>query len=420
MIAAAAAAGENIKAFGQWPQWGGPDRNFTIKAAELAPEWPAGGPRVLWQRTLGTGYSAISMDDGKLFTMYRKSKPDVYEYTIAMDAASGKTLWQKRNMAAVPRETADHGKEFSGPNATPLIVGDRLYTIGRNAALHCYNKADGKILWSKKLKRSFGAQIETCGYSCSPLAYGNTVIVPVGRDEGSQSEGESLVAFDQKSGDVVWKNHTFRICHSSPILINLGGEDQYVLCTKEGVIGVSPSDGKLLWQLSISEEQFAGAFASPVWNGVDTLYCASRAYGFGIRLSKSEGKTTPEQLWSSRRTPLGMGTPVLVGDMLVGARRGTTMDPPMIGVDLKTGERLWYERVFPQAVVLSAGEKLIVLDHRGNLGLATATREGLTVHSQFQATEQYSFTVPTIVGKTLYLRDEKRIMAFDLSADTGA
>jgi len=399
---------------GQWPQWGGPDRNFTIKTAELAPEWPATGPKVLWQRTLGTGYSAAVVDDGKLFTMYRKSKQDVYEYTIALDAATGQTLWQKRNMAAVPRETADHGKEFSGPNATPLIVGDRLYTLGRNAALNCYNKSDGKILWHKKLKREFGAQIETCGYSCSPINYGNAIIVPVGRDESGKREGESLLAFEQDTGDIVWKSQTFKICHASPILIKVGGEDQYVLCTKEGVIGVNPSDGELLWELAIPEEQFQGAFTSPVWDGIDTLYCASREYGFGIKLSRSEGKTVPEQLWSSRSTPLGMGTPVLVGDMLVGARRGTTLDTPVIGVDLKTGERLWHKRVFPQAVTLGAGGKLIILDYQGNLGLATATREDMTVHSQCQVTEQWSFTVPTLVGATLYVRDEKQIMALDL------
>jgi hypothetical protein len=111
-----------------------------------------------------------------------------------------------------------------------------------------------------------------------------------------------------------------------------------------------------------------------------------------------------------------MGTPVLVGDMLFGGKRSTNMIAPLLGVDLQTGKRLWLERVFPQAVVVSGGGKMVVLDHKGQLGLVTVTREGLTVHSQCQVAEQYSFTTPTLVGTKLYVRDEKHIMAFDLSA----
>ena len=57
---------------------------------------------------------------------------------------------------------------------------------------------------------------------------------------------------------------------------------------------------------------------------------------------------------------------------------------------------------------------MIVLDHNGQLGLVTATAEGLTVQSQCQITEKWSFTAPTLVGTMLYVRDEKHIMALDL------
>ena len=57
----------------------------------LASNWPATGPRRLWRRDLGEGYSAISAEGGKLFTMYRK---DEQEVAIALDSATGKTLWE--------------------------------------------------------------------------------------------------------------------------------------------------------------------------------------------------------------------------------------------------------------------------------------------------------------------------------------
>lgn len=410
VVCGAAAAHTNA----QWAQWGGPNRNFAVETSGLADKWPDEGPKRLWHRTLGSGFSSIVADDGMLFTMYRKRKTDSYEYTVSLDAATGKTLWQKRHLAAVPAATADYGKEFTGPNATPLIAGDRLFTLGRNAALHCYQKTDGTILWKHELRKDFGAQLETCGYSCSPVAYGNTILVPLGRTEDDKREGNSLIAFDQETGDVVWRNQAFRICHSSPILINVQGEDQYVLCTTAGVIGVNPRDGELLWEHSIPEEQFAGVFATPIWNGQNTLYVASREWGYGIGLTGSEGKTTAEQVWASRKVPLGMGTPVLIGEMVVGSKRGPGIETPLMAVDMLTGKRLWLKRSFPMAVSVGGAEKLIILDHTGRLGLATATRDGLTIHTQSQITEKWSFTVPTLVGKTLYVRDEKQIMALDL------
>jgi outer membrane protein assembly factor BamB len=415
LIAIGAVLGTSLPVQGQWVQWGGPDRNFSVQTEGLAQTWPVEGPKVLWRRPLGTGYSGIVVDDGKLFTMFRKKRKDPYEYTIALDAATGETLWQKRNMAVIPRGVADHGKEFTGPNATPLIVGDRLYTLGRNAALYCRQVADGKVVWKHELKRKFHAQLETCGYSCSPIACGQAIIVPVGNGEGGKNDGSALVSFRQTTGEELWRKLSFQINHSSPILITYDGESQYVLCTTTGVIGVKPESGELLWEQPVPEEQFKGVFATPVWNGRDTLYCASREYGFGIRLTKRDGKMISEQLWSNRRTPLGMGTPVLVGDLLVGSKRGTQgLEAPMIGVDLQTGERLWHKRVFPTSALIDAGGRLIILDHLGKLGLATATREGLTVHSQFQLTEKWSFTAPSIVGTKLYVRDEKDILALDL------
>jgi hypothetical protein len=83
---------------------------------------------------------------------------------------------------------------------------------------------------------------------------------------------------------------------------------------------------------------------------------------------------------------------------------------------MTTGKRTWVERGFSDAAILHADGKLIILDVNGRLTLATPTGEGLTIHSQCQITERYSYTVPTLVGKTLYVRDRNHIMALDLGA----
>ncbi|MCH8150714.1 MAG: PQQ-binding-like beta-propeller repeat protein [Planctomycetes bacterium] len=403
-------------AHAEWPQWGGPDRNFTVDTSRLADQWPEGGPKRLWHRPLGTGYSGIAVDDGVLYTMYRTEKKDTYEYTVALNAKTGKTLWKNKQMAAVPSETKDFGTRFTGPNATPLVVGDRVYSIGRNAILHCFQKTDGKVLWKHALVEEFGAQAESGGYSNSPIAYGKTISAPVGRVDADKSEGRSLIAFDQESGEVVWKSQTFQIDHSSPILITLSGEEQLVQCTKKAVIGVDPKTGALIWEYKYpgSADDYSSIFATPVWNGKDTLFFSSGKLGCAIKLAKSKAGTSAAFRWSSKKTALGMGTPILMDDLLIGPKRGRVA--LFLGVDIHTGKREWLKRLFPSSTVLGGGGKLIVLDQEGQLALVTATREDLTVVSQCQVTEKESFTAPVLVGTTLYVRDEKNIMAYDLGS----
>ena len=257
-----------------------------------------------------------------------------------------------------------------------------------------------------------------CGYSPGPLAFGDTIILPLGRAEGDEREGSSLVAFDQASGDVVWRRHTFRIEHSSPILITFDGKQQLVQCTRKALIGVDPANGDLLWEYEYpNADQFEGIFATPVWNGKDVVMFSSRKTGVAVKLSAEKGQTTAAMLWSSDDAAMGMATPVLIGNMLVGPQRPTgSPDTEIVGVDIRSGKGLWAGEVSPNPIVIGSKQKLVVLDQEGLLSLATATRKGLKIHSRQQVTQSLSFTPPTLVGNTLYVRDEKQIMALDLGA----
>jgi hypothetical protein len=83
-----------------WHQWGGPQRNFNVQSAPLAP-WPAAGPRQLWRRPLGEGYASILVDQSTLVTMYRRGDAEV---VVALDASSGRTLWEHVYDAPLTRD----------------------------------------------------------------------------------------------------------------------------------------------------------------------------------------------------------------------------------------------------------------------------------------------------------------------------
>ncbi|HXV74944.1 MAG TPA: PQQ-binding-like beta-propeller repeat protein, partial [Candidatus Polarisedimenticolaceae bacterium] len=143
-VAFAGAAAE--KATDDWTQWGGPDHEFRATSAGLAKQWSADGPRELWTRELGDGYSAILYQDGKLYTMYRSGDE---EAVVCLNAKTGKTVWEHRYRAA-PAE--GHVSQFGeGPRSTPLIAGGMIYTIGVAGDLYALDKSNGKPVWNHDL-----------------------------------------------------------------------------------------------------------------------------------------------------------------------------------------------------------------------------------------------------------------------------
>ena len=422
LVACAMMAAPTARA--QWPQWGGPNRDFTVETEGLADAWPEKGPRELWKKRLGEGYSSIVVDDGALYTMYRKGKT-AFEYTVALDATTGRQLWETKHPSPVPRTGRDH----PGPHSTPLVSGDRLFAIGRNAVLRCYRKNDGEVLWEQDLVNRFGATFSEWGYSPSPIAYDNLVITPVSRRSpkfanhspsasreaenptDENAEGRTLMAFDQEDGHVVWKSQDVGIDHSSPILINFEGQAQLVLVTPEAIFAVDPAIGELLWRQDF--DRVSGYMVTPLWIDGSYLFFSTPDTGSRVlELTKQGSRTAPVERWQNRQMRLAFANPVRVGDLVVGSSGHPAITTCM---NIKSGRRAWVDRSLGGATFLLADGKLIILDVDGHLGLATTTPEGLTVHSRCKITEKESFTAPTLVGTTLYVRDRKHIMALDLS-----
>ena len=149
-----------------WAQWGGPHRNVTSDAKGLATTWPATGPRRLWQRELGEGYSGIAVEHGMLFTMYRKGDNEI---AVDLDAATGKTVWEYSY--AAPFSSEYDMTNGPGPHATPLVSDNLVFTSGATGKLLCLDKKSGKVLWSHDLLSEFHGTLRVNGYSCSPIAY---------------------------------------------------------------------------------------------------------------------------------------------------------------------------------------------------------------------------------------------------------
>ncbi|MEM1177338.1 MAG: PQQ-binding-like beta-propeller repeat protein [Acidobacteriota bacterium] len=385
-----------------WTQWGGVDRNFRAESSGLADAWGDGGPATLWSRELGDGYSAILVEGGRLYTMYRR---DEQEVVVSLDASSGKTVWE-RPYDASPAE--GHVDQFGrGPRATPLIVGDVLYTIGIAGHLHALDKGTGDVVWKRDLWREFGGNFLNHGYSSSPIVYKDMVIALVG------GEGKSLVAFGAADGDVRWQAQSFGNSYSTPQVYDVGGRPQLITFMKSQVVGINPDNGGLEWSYD-HENQWGQNINQPTLVDGEYLFFSSpQAGAHGVKLTRGgDGKISLEELWSTRKIQFYHVTSVLDGDTVYGST-GTQVSF-MAAVDVKTGEIRWRQRGMAKSNVIEADGKLFVLDENGMLYVTKATPEKLEVLDEVQVLERPAWTVPTIVGKTMYLRDKKHIKALDL------
>jgi outer membrane protein assembly factor BamB len=357
----------------------------------------------LWSRDLGEGYSAIVVESGRLYTMQRKGDEEV---VVCLDAATGETIWETP-YAASPAE--GHVHQFgAGPRATPLVAGDSVYTIGVSGRLNALEKQTGKIVWSQDLWGSeLGGNKLDHGYSSSPIDYKDTIIALVGGKDAS------IVAFDKKSGKAAWKATGFENSYSTPRVLDVDGEQQLVTFMAEHLVGVDPDDGKVLWQYPHTNT-WKQNISMPVMADANTLLLSSPEAGAkGLRLTHEEGKTKVEEIWSTRKIQFYHVTTVRDGDWVYGST-GTREPTFMAAINIKTGEIAWRERGFAKANCVMADGRLIILDEDGNLALAQASPKGLSVLSRTQLFDEVAWTVPTVVGRTLYVRDKSKILALDL------
>jgi outer membrane protein assembly factor BamB len=388
-----------------WTQWAGPRRNFQTDAKGLNDTWPASGPRVVWKRPLGEGYSAPAVENGVLYTMYGKPKSEV---VLAANAETGATIWEHTTPMTFQ---SDAGAEMgNGPYTAPLVVGDRLFTTGVAGRLQCLDKKSGKVLWTQQLITDHGGSQLMYGYSSSPIAFRDFVIVPVG------GRGKSVMAFQQADGKVAWARHDYGNVYSSPILIDVQGLEQLVSLMDGALIGLNPHNGDLQWSVPFKAD-YSIAIATPVWGPGNLLFISAEYNGGakGIELQRHGMQTKANELWSSNRLRLHHGNAMRIGDAIYFSSGGKGSQAILSAVDARSGTILWQERSIQKATFVWADGKLFTLAQDGTFMIAHPSPKGFQIASKAQLLTELSWTPPVIVGTRAYLRDRRTMMAVDLA-----
>jgi len=396
-LAHAGAGSAGMAAF-DWPQWRGPHRDAVSQETGLVDGWDEAGPKVLWRREGGEGFSSVSVSADRAYTLWDAQGK---QFLVCLDVMAGKKLWTRELGPAFEHHYGN------GPRSTPLVHDGVVYAIGTSGLVLAASKGTGETVWQRDLVKDFGADLPSYGYASSPLVVDDKLVVEAGGKEAA------YVALDKKTGEIKWTSASDQPAYSSPIEIEVQGVSQVVFWSAHGLHSVASGDGTVLW--NYSWETFCPVTGDPLNTGTpifippDRIFLSSSSGAAVLRLSLHEGRFKVAEVWRSETMRSDVNTALLVGDHIYGFDRGT-----LKSLDVNTGAVGWMARGYQRGSLIAADDKLIVLSEDGRLALVNADPEKYVERASASVLKGRTWTSAALAAGKLFLRDQDEILCVDM------
>lgn len=395
-----------------WPRWRGPNANGHLPAGQALPERLVDPVKEVWDREVGFGVGSPVVAGGRVFHL---DALDGQEVLRAADAATGAELW-KQPLDATFRDS----QSDAGPRSTPLVDGDRVYAVSCRGEFQCRRVSDGELVWKVNYARDFqavfigergsAAGASRHGNTASPLVDGDRLLVSVGGTNGA-----SVVCFQKRTGEVLWKSQDDVPGHDGPVLATIAGERQLVSFTAAGVMGLSAADGRLLWRQPIPSS--IGRHVIPPLVVGDLVLVSSHQAGLmAFRIVRAQEGLRVEEAWVRKDLAINFAAPVVVGGFLYGVGPARNL----ICVEAATGRLAWSEDGYFTSApgnayggFLATPERLMFLTDGGRLVLLHVDPTACREIGQAQVAGM-NWCNPAYADGRLYLRDSKRLRCLQL------
>jgi len=376
-----------------WPGFRGPARDGVVRGLTIATDWKASPPVELWRRPIGPGWSSFAVQGDLIYTQEQRGDEEI---VAAYQLKTGKPAWRHRDAA---RFWESNGGP--GPRATPAVDEGRVYALGATGILNVLDAATGALVWSHNAAADTGAKVPDWGFAGSPLVVNGLVIA---------ATGGVLVAYDAKTGERRWIGPAGGEGYTSPNLMTIGGVRQVVHLNGDGVTGVSPEDGKPLWQ-----HPWAGyPIVQPSQTADGNILIAINESSGLRRLAVSRGADgwRVEERWTSNRLK------PWYNDFVVHKGYAFGFDGTILAcIDLADGARKWKGGRYGggQLVLLPDQDVLLVVSEEGELALVSATPDEFKELARVPAIAGKTWNHPVIAGDVVLVRNGDEMAAFRLA-----
>ena len=378
-----------------WSQWRGPTRDGLVPAANVPASWPDSLRRV-WRIEIGEGYSSPIVADGRVFIHSRRD-PD--EIVMAIELASGKTLWQQKYPVIIEKNRYAT-KMAKGPNATPLVMGKRIFTLGITGVLTAWDTATGRQLWQKDFSKTVDTSKLFCGTSASPLALDGLVVIQVGSDV----HGGQILALDPSNGATKWEWRGHGPGYASPVVFDIAGKIQIVTMTDSSIVGLDAKTGGQLWSVPFLDEWHEN-ITTPVWTGSLLIISGTRQGTHAFALQQSHGKWQANEVWKNAEVAMYMSSPVYADGVIYG--HSARQKGQFVALDAKTGAIRWATegREGWHASVLLTPRHVVYLTNGADLIVARRNTPKFEIERRYDVADAEIFAMPVLLGANVFVRD---------------
>lgn len=414
-----------------WPAFLGPAGDSRSPAKGIPQPWPRSGPRVVWQRELGTSYGIGTVSRGRYFQFDRF---DDRARLYALNAETGQPLW-KYEYATDYRDLYGYN---GGPRTSPVVDGPRVYAYGVEGRLICCDAETGKLRWEVDTQEKFGVVQNFFGVGSTPLIHGDLLIVMVGGSPSKsrklppgaldrvEANGSAIVAFDKRTGKVKYKLGDDLASYAGLQQANIDGQAWVFAFCREGLLGFDPASGKQQFSFPWRARKLESVNAStPVVVGNEVFI--SETYGPGSALLKVQPGMS-KVVWQDdpqkrdKAMQAHWNTPVYHQGYLYGSSGRHEYNAELRCVEWKTGNVMWSEPRLTRSSLLGVGDDLICLSEDGVLRLLKANPEKYDRVSEVflrgdegePLLDSPCWAAPILARGLLYIRGSNRVVCLEV------
>ncbi len=368
-----------------WPQFRGPTVDGVARPGNL--EKGKVGLELSWKRSLGSGYSSISISGDHLVTMFTDGETD---FLASFDPADGSERWRYE----IAAKYVGHDGSDDGPLSTPAVHRGKVYALGAMGELFALRLADGAEIWRRQLGETEAAA-PFYGFTTAPLVAGELLIVETGG-----GAGKAITALHLADGRTAWTSVEDSVNYQSPTLLSLAGVQQLVVATDHRLIGLDAPSGKELWSLEHSESEEAAGSGYPVALGGDRVLLVIDGEAIAVQVNRHGGHFEAEEIWRSSNIKRNFAVPLLIDGYLYAfnGRFLTCVDPA-------TGSTVWKSRPPGGRGLMAVDGHLVILGNEGDLVLVEASPEGYREAARLPLFDDPGWTAPSFAAGQIYVRN---------------
>jgi outer membrane protein assembly factor BamB len=366
-------------ALGDWPEARGPKGDGVSLETGLPEKWAMNGQNFVWRAPYGGRSAPIVMGNTVYVQNPAESGPSLQERLMALNADTGKVLWEYR-FNVYQSDVPPHRIAWASPAADPET--GNVYALSAGAQVVALSK-DGKRLWDRSLGEEYAAFTTHGGRTMSPIIDGNLVIVTAAMGNWGTMANRShrFVALDKRTGEMVYianpGGRPYDTAYAAPMIATINGLRLLIVGLGDGgVHAIKPQTGEKVWSYvaakrAVNTGVVVKGNSVIVSHGDENL--DTNELGLIAAIDGSQTGEIKTTKWAHKGDQFGFSSPVTDGTRVYELENGSRLK----AYDIESGKELWTQPLgtLQKAPLVLADGKLYVGSENGKFFIVRPSAE---------------------------------------------